>query len=183
MPADKHLDSQEEIGLKLEASRRELLDLTFRNSLLNYRPLRARGVEVVDGEPTETFTALVREGKSLPFAASQEEGKNTPVPDAPSQELVSLDLDLNDLIEQGNLGDLPTNTGRTSRRDSLILQTASTPTDLFKRLFNTEAMARSFVEEQGVNTLFLALGMLCWYDADASQQERTLAVPTTEPLR
>lgn len=172
MAADNKNDSLEEVGLKLEASRRELLDLTFRNSLLNYRPLRARGVEVVDGNPRETFTVLVREGKSLPFVASHEEIKNTPVPDAPSQELVPLEFDLDNLIEQGNLGDLPTDTGRTSRRDSLILQTASTPTDLFKRLFNTEAMARSFVEEQGVNTLFLALGMLCWYDADASQQER-----------
>ena len=32
---------------QIEEARKELLDLSLRNPLLNYRPLRARGLEVV----------------------------------------------------------------------------------------------------------------------------------------
>jgi len=36
------------LTVALEVARRDLLDLGLRNTLLNYRPLRAKGVEVVD---------------------------------------------------------------------------------------------------------------------------------------
>src|SRR5207247_2280141 len=44
--------------------------------------------------------------------------------------------------------------------------------ELRNRLLNTYYAARTFIEEQGVNILFLALGMLEWYEADASQEPR-----------
>jgi hypothetical protein len=39
----------------LEIARRELLDLGLRNTLLNYRPQRQKGVEVIDEKPAEVF--------------------------------------------------------------------------------------------------------------------------------
>ena len=45
----------EVIAQRLEVSRRELLDLGLRNPLLNYRLLRARGLEVVDEIPALVF--------------------------------------------------------------------------------------------------------------------------------
>ena len=36
------------VATRLEAARKELLDLGLRNPLLNYRLLRSRGLEVVD---------------------------------------------------------------------------------------------------------------------------------------
>jgi hypothetical protein len=41
--------------------------------LLNYRPSRARGVEVVDELPTEVFRILVRERKSMTFRPDPED--------------------------------------------------------------------------------------------------------------
>ena len=48
MPVPEH-----PISSKLEAARRELLDLSLRNPLLHYRPLKSRGVEVVNELPAE----------------------------------------------------------------------------------------------------------------------------------
>ena len=41
------MKSETDIRARIESSRKELLDLSLRNALLNYRPLSARGVEVV----------------------------------------------------------------------------------------------------------------------------------------
>lgn len=53
---------------RLEQARRELLDLGLRNTLLNYRLLKARGVEIVAPTGAEVFQWLVSEGRELTFA-------------------------------------------------------------------------------------------------------------------
>ncbi|QXV64698.1 DUF3320 domain-containing protein [Mucilaginibacter sp. 21P] len=51
------------------------------------------------------------------------------------------------------------------------LQTEEDELKLQSRLLNTYYFARTSIEEQGVNLLYLALGMLCWHDsADADTQ-------------
>lgn len=52
------------------------------------------------------------------------------------------------------------------------LQTAEADVNLQKRLLNTYYDARTSLEEQGVNILYLSLGMLHWYEADNSQELR-----------
>src|SRR5215218_11413985 len=69
-------NSQSKISSAIETSREELLDLGLRNPLLNYRPSRARGVEVVDELPAEVFRVLVRERKAMSFKAAPEETGN-----------------------------------------------------------------------------------------------------------
>ena len=44
--------------------------------------------------------------------------------------------------------------------------------ELQPRLLRTSAQARTLLEEQGVNTLFLALGMIEWYESESSQTPR-----------
>src|SRR5215203_2003216 len=68
--------SQNNISSTIEVSRKELLDLGLRNPLLNYRPSRARGVQVVDELPAEVFRILVRERKAMSFKAAPEETGN-----------------------------------------------------------------------------------------------------------
>jgi hypothetical protein len=51
------------IASQLEIARKQLLDLGLRNPLLNYRLLKARGVEIVNELPTEVFRTLVTQGK------------------------------------------------------------------------------------------------------------------------
>ena len=45
-------------------------------------------------------------------------------------------------------------------------------TELDKRLITTARTARSLIEERGVNTLFMALGALTWYESDSSDISR-----------
>ena len=52
---------------KLEQSRRDVLDLSLRNSLLNFRPSRRWGVEVVDELSPEVFRNLVDKRRVMYF--------------------------------------------------------------------------------------------------------------------
>src|SRR5688572_17044625 len=133
----------------LEASRRDLLDLGLRNPLLNYRQLKARGIEIVYEKTSEIFRILVREEKSLTFLS----GTSSPG-------------EIEELLGQPENGD----EGPATRHTDLKLQTSYTSPQLQARLLGTFNAARTSLEEQGVNTLFMALGMLNWRDADASDQ-------------
>ena len=143
---------------QIEEARKELLDLSLRNPLLNYRPLRARGLEVVGESAVQVFGTLVSEGKPMSFLAR------------PS----SITSDKRDDEEGLGIGQpedaapSPVTTNQSDRR----LQTAETSEGLQRRLLTTHRLANSTIEETGVNTLFIALGMLCWYESDQSGEER-----------
>ena len=143
---------EESILAKIEASRRELLDLSLRNPLLNYRPSRARGVEIVGESVTQVFSTLVGQGKAMTFLADSTKDDSPPLWD-----------------EEDGLSADPL---RTADQSDSRLQTAESQSNLEKRLLNTYRLANSAIEETGVNTLFLAMGMLRWHEADSSQQVR-----------
>ncbi len=63
-------------------------------------------------------------------------------------------------------------TGAAARHVDEHLQTPYTDTVLQRRLFATSHAARVHLEERGVNVLYLALGMLHWYEAKESQEVR-----------
>ena len=144
------MKSETDIRARIESSRKELLDLSLQNALLNYRPLSARGVEVVGENASRVFKTLVNEKRSMSFqSVAEDESHGT--------------------IEFGeDESDLPSSAGQKNRR----LQTGETTTALQKRLLNTYRLANTAIEETGVNTLFLGLGMLRWYESDSSQEER-----------
>ena len=122
----------------LDVARRDLLDLGLRNPLLNYRPLKARGVEVISAVSSELFKTLVTEEKKLTF-----EPVAAPVTTPPAKPAAN------------------------------SLPTSYTPTQLQDRLLATHHAARTSIEEQGVNTLYLALGMLRWFeDAESTKEHR-----------
>jgi very-short-patch-repair endonuclease/DNA polymerase III delta prime subunit len=140
---------QESILLKLEASRRELLDLGMRNPLLNYRLPVSRGVHIEQESITNIYEVLVKQGKTmtfLPKAAAQEKPESE-VPEAALTEPEEVVYDTR-------------------------LQTVETVVALQTRLLNTYYAARTSLEEQGVNILFLTLGMLKWYEKDNGKEQR-----------
>ncbi len=147
-------NSQTRIASVIETSREELVDLGLRNPLLNYRPSRARGVEVVDELPVEVFRILVREGRPMSFVAA---------PEKPEDDDDKLLVQPRDEDGQG---------GAADRHVDTRLQTNLASARLQSRLLKTERDARTFIEEQGVNILYLALGMLRWYEAESSQESR-----------
>ena len=137
------------IQTKLDTARAELLDQSLRNPLINYRLSRARGVEIVDESPPDVYRLLVQEGKTMSFLPKPEPEEND-----------------NLLFEDDELGTDP------ARHIDNKLQTDYSPTELQKRLLNTYYTARTAIEEQGVTTLYLALGMLQWYESESSDMLR-----------
>ena len=145
-----YFDPMQDILSKLEASRKELLDLSLHNPLLNYRPLSSRGLTIINERSADVYDLLVRQAKTLSFAPKKEH-----VP-APSGTLFP---------------ETTTGEGEGAARDT-VLQTAETESSLQSRLLNTYYAARTSIEEQGVNILYLALGMLHWYESDSSEDVR-----------
>ncbi len=138
------------VAARLDADRKGLLDLSLRNPLLNYRP-RARGLEGVGELPSQLFRVLVREGRRLTFLGAPgleaTAGLGQPGEEAPARPL-------------------------TNQEDCKI-QTDLPSDQLQARLLATYHAARTSLEEQGVTTLFLALGMLAWKD----EADRLLRAP------
>ncbi len=142
-----------EVHTKLEAARAELLDLGLRyNALINYQLSRARGVEIIGKCPEDIYRVLVQDGKSMSFL---------PKPEANSQLQIVEDAE---------------NEANSEQQADNKLQTTYPSTELQRRLLNTYYAARTAIEEQGVNTLYLALGMLKWFEAESSD------IPRQAPL-
>ncbi|KIL35588.1 hypothetical protein SD71_12610 [Cohnella kolymensis] len=143
------------IQKKLEMARHELLDLGLRNPLLNYRTLKARGLEVVREKSEEVFKILVVDKKKMSFQQTVNRTED--------KQLI-LESEGNEVLEQEDVPE--------ANYLDLKLQTNYSEKQLEQRLLNTYYSARTYIEEQGVNILFIAIGMLQWYEADSSQEAR-----------
>ena len=137
----------------LDRSRRELLDLSTRNRLLAV-PLEARTarlVRVVDELSREVYRILVEEKRSMSFLPCREgsEEESLPQPEEASA------------------------AGAAARRHrDARLQTDLSSSGLQTRLLDLHRDARTTLEEQGVNILYLALGHLKWFEAEDSEVAR-----------
>ena len=70
----------------------------------------------------------------------------------------------------------------TEKYQDTRLQTEEDEQKLQSRLLNTYYFARTSIEEQGVNLLYLALGMLRWYDTSDTETQRSaplVLIPVT----
>jgi very-short-patch-repair endonuclease len=143
----------EELCTTLSEVRKELLDFGLRNPLLNYRSLKSRGLTVAQVSPPDVFRALVEQGYELAFLPKD---SNVPL----------------SAISTANAAMLPA-------QKSLVLRNGRKPPDrldglptihaeeeLDDRLLATYYAAKSSIDEQGVNTLYLALGFLSWAEPE-----------------
>lgn len=137
------------VSEKLEGSRQLLLDLGLRNPLLNYRISTARGVHIVHEKSASIYDILVRQGKAMTFL---------PKPEKHAKETEALFEFSDEELQEAYV--------------DVKLQTNETEAKLQSRMLNTYYTARTCLEEQGVNVLYIALGMLQWYESESSQEER-----------
>ena len=162
--------SAESIALHLNKSRQALLDLSTRNRLLSL-PQRASSklLNFYDELTPEIYRLLVADGKSLGFLpgrVSQPGGAPGEAAEpADDNEEISLALPQPE-------DDEPDQRGVASRHRDLKLQTRLSSERLQHNLLEMYYDAKTFVEEQGVNILFLALGQLQWRDKNAPDKER-----------
>ncbi|WP_152051540.1 DUF3320 domain-containing protein [Tautonia marina] len=142
------------IAERLDADRRALLDLSLRNPLLNYRA-RRRGLTIVGESPAEIVRILLRDGKRMTFEPALERSEEQAAE--------------GEAVEGNGVLELP-----PIDPTDLKLQTDVPEDQLQDRLLAIDAAARTSVEEMGVNTLFLALGMLNWSE---EQNGRKVCAP------
>jgi very-short-patch-repair endonuclease len=71
-----------------------------------------------------------------------------------------------------NIDSPSTKAKATSSSTDCYLPTRLSENELFLRMLKIQSEAQTFIQEQGVNLLFIALGFLHWYEADSSDIER-----------
>lgn len=147
--------------------KRKLLDVSKRNRALNFRPTKVSTITIVNEQPAEVFRQLYIQDRQMRFRPAPAEAEPTLLTDStasaqrppeeaedagPAQVFIPYDA--------ANLGDQYTDD---------LLQTSARAEELDKSLRRISDQARVSIEEQGVNTLFLALGMLHYKESDASE--------------
>lgn len=171
--------SEIETRKKLASSRKDLLDIGLRNSMINFSA-SAKSLMVVDELSEEVLKILYRQGKSMTFspmsekrlrqvASTQSEEDQAAV----AQDDSTLEL-LHELegVNWSSTEDFDGAVGSTRRHTDTKLQTALSEERLFLSLLKIHTEAQTYIQEQGVNVLFLALGFLHWYEADAAEKLR-----------
>lgn len=134
---------------------RKLLDLNMHNPLLNFRVTKA------------SLQLLINDLGQLEDAVSA--GQEFQILDRPKDFSATLrDAKIYELETGADMvGDLLKNEFENHR-----LRTMADEGELAGRVVHLYRQARSSIEENGANTLFLALGFLRWYETDLSQKAR-----------
>ena len=171
--------SQLETKKKLLSSRKDLLDIGLRNNMINFRR-NTKSLMIVDELSEEVLKILYQQGKSMTFAPMPEKrlkqlanSQSAEDRDAEAQDESTLEL-LHELegVNWGALMEADGDSGTARRHTDTKLQTALTDERLFLNLLKIHTEAEIYIQEQGVNVLFLALGFLHWYEADAADKLR-----------
>ena len=131
----------------------KLLDLSLRNGLISYR-LRRSSIQIMAADLNQLETAL----------ASGEEFQILP---KPADILTKQEENIHFPIDKQSVTTL-TDMEFANRR----LRTYLKEDELKKQIMYIYRTTKSNMEENGANTLYLALGFLKWYESDVSEKER-----------
>ena len=127
--------------------RKELLDLTLRNQLLNFKT-RAKTITIVNQSPINIYQTLVLQENKMYFVANKKDKKE----------------------DKSSVWDhIPFDFSKFSEGDKK-LATDLTPKELQKRLYYINNQAKTMLQEQGYNILYLAVGFLEWRDKSKPRQ-------------
>ena len=154
---------------KLETARTELLELSARNRLLNTprSSKSSRTVEIIDEKSTEIFRLLVREERAFTFSAGRSSSKSS------ANNPFETEEEQDDIVDLAQPEDETVDArGIPKRHADTNLQTRLTSKGLQKRLLELYSDSITLEQEQGVNILFLAMGMLRWIDPKNSANIR-----------
>ena len=149
MQFNKSPTKKENINIEREFKnlRKELLDLSLRNPLLNFKE-RNRTLSFTNQRPRDVYKTLVLENKRMHFLSSKESKEGSKA--------------LN-MIED-KLGFL-------TPEDKKNLKTDLSKPELEKRLRYIDQQAKTMVQEQGYNILYIAAGFIEWIDRKKPKQK------------
>jgi hypothetical protein len=135
------------IEQRIEEWKRRLLDLGRRNPLLYFNQSRRTAIQITAPEVRQLFDGILDGRRKLRF----------PEP---------LQASLLDLIATENLEEAHQET----RIRPGELETTLEIVDLQRKLNRLRKRAHESIEEQGINTLYLALGILQWQESASSEE-------------
>ncbi len=144
---------------RIERWKERLLDLSLRNRLLNYSPSRSKSIVLAVPELDLLEDQLAGDG-ALRFEPRIEVGD-----DPRAHELQAT---------RGADDQLAAQRRALLERQRVLTEHAAT--DLDRRLNEIARQARTEVEESGASTLYLAIGLLRWYESDTSDKPRTAPI-------
>ncbi len=133
-------DSQQKLIQKIVKWKAGLANLGRRNPLIKFKQDSSRSLQILTDEPDIIFKNLAEGKKWFQFKM--------------------LDSEYQDITLLKENQKLP------AKKKSLELITRQTGNEQLKRLKKIRSEARRSFEERGVNSLFLVLGTLTWYDKD-----------------
>jgi very-short-patch-repair endonuclease len=138
-----------------------LLDLTGRNRLLNFRPTKTGTLRITEPDPHILFGRLVAEEKTLTLFLPDDNATSliTDV-DAPIAALQA--------VQDGPVGSPIASEPAPLKPNEIRAE--GDPRKHSSILYRLRLRARTSIEEQGVNTLFMAFGFLEWKESDASSE-------------
>lgn len=143
---------------RIDTWKRKLLDLSLRNRLINFRETsQSVGIECPDIEALEDALAAGTRFEVLP-----------------KPEVLIRGGDVGQVIPEADAAAIEArNRVLTEELASRRLRATLPPAELATRLTGIYRAARLSLDENGANTLFLALGSLIWYESRESETPRT----------
>lgn len=146
----KSSPSNKNIRKEFKNLRKELLDLTLRNPLLNFKS-RNKTLNIINQSPANVYKTLVLENKRMHFTPNKKESQDKI---SRAHAFISQTMDIFSNIE-----------GDKSLKADL------SPSELQKRLFYIDQQAKTMVQEQGYNILYIACGFVEWIDNKKPKQK------------
>jgi len=148
---------------KIEQWKRDLIDLSRRNRLLFFRPTKLGHVLIDSPDAASIVERLVVQKKFL----------RTPRPPKENHEEDSAQLQL--VLNQDNNAQIVdarhyTEGANDFPSDPYEITVRGSHKQLETALYRMRLQARTAIEEQGVNILFMAVGFLEWYEAGCSEE-------------
>ncbi|MEZ6122406.1 MAG: DUF4011 domain-containing protein [Planctomycetaceae bacterium] len=156
----------DQLNKQLELARRDLLELSTANRLLDTKRDQERGsaVEIKDELSHHVFQLLVDNEVTMDFEQGLVEDS--------SAEAASEDRETSSTKKKSTRTKKTTKTETKKVEDPVdpqtdsLLHTILHPEELDRRLLSLVTDANALFQEQGTNVLYLAMGFLRWYESD-----------------
>lgn len=144
-----------DLDKKIESWRKKLLDLSKRNRMINFRETKTKSLPLKGKEPEKLAKNLFK-GEELYFRHAPEEEKSKEEQDTKKNE------------EKEEISDEHTDIKNDLSENEVVSTRPNDETE--NSLYKLFLKQRETVREKGVDTLYLALRMLHWYEAEQSEE-------------
>lgn len=143
---------EEALKKKIIYWRQKLLDLSRRNRLVSFKEYKRTSLMLILPSIQEMYSCLI-EDRDIFFFKSDEEDEEPQLP----------------LLTEGNRKNKKLREPPSSEANVWVSAYSSKETD--KRLYYLYLNSKESLQEQGINTLFVALGFLHYFESDDSSDE------------